>query len=89
MTDGYTFTTRLCDDDGIVRSGPLWFGSAYRCTGAAYYNAQHVQCTSPAHGALSVTVTAPATTTPAQMSDCTCTCTCLRCRAPLTYYWRL
>ena len=42
---------RLCDDDGIVRRGPMHHGVDYQCTGHAHWAGYHITCISPAHQA--------------------------------------
>lgn len=45
----FTMSARLCDDDGIVRGGPMRHGTDYTCTGHAHYAGEHIRCESPAH----------------------------------------
>lgn len=45
----YTMSARLCDDDGIVRRGPMHHGTDYTCTGHAHFAGDHIRCESPAH----------------------------------------
>lgn len=47
----YTMGVKLCDDDGIVRSGRFHSGTDYPCTGHAHFAGEHIECTSPAHRA--------------------------------------
>lgn len=47
--DPYTHAARLCDDDGIVRRGPMHHGTDYTCTGHAHYGGDHIRCTSAGH----------------------------------------
>jgi hypothetical protein len=47
----YTMGMKLCDDDGIVRSGRFHKGTDYPCTGHAHFAGEHIECTSPAHAA--------------------------------------
>lgn len=47
--DPYTTDGLLCDDDGIVRSGPMHHGTDYPCTGHAHHDGHHIRCTSAGH----------------------------------------
>lgn len=47
----YTMELKLCDNDGIVRSGAMHRGTDYECAGHAHYAGEHIRCTSPAHDA--------------------------------------
>lgn len=47
--DPYTMSARLCDDDGIVRSGAMHHGTDYTCTGHAHFAGEHIRCSSAGH----------------------------------------
>ena len=49
MSDDFTMALKLCDDDGIVRSGAMHHGTDYPCTGSAHFAGEHIECISPAH----------------------------------------
>lgn len=35
----------LCDATGYVRSGAMWHGTDYQCTGHAHFGGEHIECT--------------------------------------------
>lgn len=47
--DPYTNAANLCDDDGIVRRGPMHRGTDYPCTGHAHFAGHHWRCLSAGH----------------------------------------
>lgn len=49
MADDFTSAAKLCDDDGIVRHGPMHKGTDYTCTGSAHFGGEHIRCTNPIH----------------------------------------
>lgn len=49
MSDPYTMSVKLCDEDGIVRGGAMHDGRDYPCTGHAHTFGEHIFGTSPAH----------------------------------------
>jgi predicted GNAT family acetyltransferase len=51
--EGATMTTptmmRLCDDDGVVRSGGMHHGADFVCTGSAHFQGLHIWCDNRVH----------------------------------------
>ena len=47
--DPFTMAARLCDEDGIVRQGPMHHGTDYPCTCHAHFSGEHIICATPIH----------------------------------------